>query len=190
MNCILYYSNFCQHSKTMIQKLSQSPLKKDIHFICIDKRSTKNGKTYILLENGQELILPNTISRVPALLSLSNYSVLFGEDIYNTFKPREELMVREATHDNMEPMAFSLGGLNNFGIFSDQFSFFDMDSNDLSAKGDGGKRQMHNYIEAHDLKETIYTPDETAPLPENTKLSNEMTVEKIQKLRENDLKHV
>jgi len=175
----------------MIQNLAQTPLKKDIHFVCIDKRTVKNGKNYIVLENGQELILPNTVTKVPALLLLSNYSVVFGEDIYSYFKPKQEVIMREATKDNMEPMAFSLSGLNNFGIFSDQFSFCDMDPTDLAANGDGGKRQMHNYIEAHDLKETIYTPADERNLPvENTKLSNEMTVERIQQMRENDLKHV
>lgn len=188
MNCILYYSNFCDHSKQMIQSLGKSPLKKDIHFVNIDKRTTKNCKNYIVLENGQELLLPTTVSKVPALLLLSNYSVLFGEDIYSYFKPKQDVLVRQATQEHMEPMAFSLGGLNNFGIISDQFSFFDMDSNDLSAKGEGGKRQMHNYINANDLKETIYTPEDAPAAIENTKLTNEMTVERIQQLRENELK--
>jgi len=192
MNCIIYYSNFCSHSKSLLQQLAQSQLKKDIHFVCIDKRTVKSNKTYVLLENGQELLLPPTVTKVPALLLLSNYTVVFGEDIYKHLKPKEEVLVKTATQDNMEPLAFSLGGLNNFGIFSDQYSFFDMDHQELAAKGEGGRRQMHNYIEARDMNESIYTPQDAgaAPAVENTKLTNEMTIEKIQQLRENDLKNV
>lgn len=193
MSCILYYSNFCQHSKLMLQKLAQSPLKKDIHFVCIDKRAIKNNKTYLILENGQDLILPSNITRVPALLLLSNYSAVFGEEIYEYFKPKEEVHVREATQNNMEPLAFSMNGLNNYGIFSDQFSFFDMDASELAAKGEGGMRQLHNYIPLNDMtQQAIYTPEDGGNQSkiENTKLKNEMTVERIQQLRENDLKNV
>ena len=58
MSSILYYSNFCDHSKKIIQVLSKSKINKDIHFICIDKRISENNETYIILENGQKIILP------------------------------------------------------------------------------------------------------------------------------------
>jgi hypothetical protein len=46
----------------------------------------------------------------------------------------------------MEPMAFSFGsGLGD--IVSDQYSFLDQDSEELEAKGNGGMRQMHNYVD-------------------------------------------
>jgi hypothetical protein len=44
----------------------------------------------------------------------------------------------------MEPMAFSLGGGN---IVSDQYSFLDQEPEELEAKGNGGMRQMHNYVD-------------------------------------------
>ena len=48
----------------------------------------------------------------------------------------------------MEPMAFSLGGGGSFGdIVSDQYSFLDQAPEDLEAKGNGGMRQMHNYVD-------------------------------------------
>ena len=48
----------------------------------------------------------------------------------------------------MEPMAFSLGNGGNFGdIVSDQYSFLDQDANELKADGNGGMRQMHNYVD-------------------------------------------
>ena len=86
MSSILYYSNFCQHSKSLIQNVGRSPeISKDVHFICIDKRMKKeDGKTYIILENGQQIVMPDNISKVPALLLLNdNYRVVYGEEIAN-----------------------------------------------------------------------------------------------------------
>jgi uncharacterized protein YukJ len=148
MSCILYYSKYCEISKNYLQLLSKSNVQKDIHFICIDKRVKEaNNKTYIILDNGQKIILPENITRVPALLLLTEgYKVLYGESILGHLKPREEIQVRQATQNNMEPMAFSFGGGFN-DIVSDQFSFLDQQPEDLEAKGNGGMRQMHNYVD-------------------------------------------
>jgi hypothetical protein len=147
MSCILYYSKYCDVCKKYLQLLSKTNTQ-DIHFICIDKRvKDSNNKTYIILENGQKIILPENISKVPALLLLNQgYQVLYGEQILNHLKPRQHEEVRVATQNNMEPMAFSLGG--GFGsIVSDQYSFLDQDPDDMKADGNGGMRQMHNYVD-------------------------------------------
>ena len=45
-------------------------------------------------------------------------------------------------------MAFSLGGGGGFGdVVSDQYSFLDQNEEDLKATGNGGMRQMHNYVD-------------------------------------------
>jgi hypothetical protein len=150
MSCILYYSKYCEVSKKYLQILSKSNIQKDIHFICIDKRVKEaNNKTFIILENGQKIILPENVTRVPALLLLTKgYQVLYGEQILEHLKPRQEVEMRQATQNNMEPMAFSLGGGGGFGdIVSDQYSFLDQAPEDLEAKGNGGMRQMHNYVD-------------------------------------------
>jgi len=128
--------------------LSKSNVQKDIHFICIDKRvKDSNNKTYIVLENEQKIILPENVTRVPALLLLNQgYQVLYGEQILQHLKPKQEVEVRQATQNNMEPMAFSLGG-GFSNITSDQYSFLDQAPEDLEAKGNGGMRQMHNYVD-------------------------------------------
>ena len=147
MSCILYYSKYCEVSKKYLQLLSKSNAQKDIHFICIDKRVKEDNKTYIILENGQKIILPENITRVPALLLLDKgYKVLYGEQILEHLKPRQEVEVRKATQNNMEPMAFSFGG-GFSDIVSDQYSFLDQGPEDLEAKGNGGMRQMHNYVD-------------------------------------------
>jgi hypothetical protein len=146
MSCILYYSKYCDICNKYLQVLSKMRSSSDIHFICIDKRvKGEDGKTFIILENGQKIILPENISRVPALLLLTKgYQVLYGEQILEYLKPQQQVEVRQATQNNMEPMAFSLGGGS---IVSDQYSFLDQAPEDLEAKGNGGMRQMHNYVD-------------------------------------------
>ena len=150
MSCILYYSKYCEVSKKYLQILSKAEYQTDIHFICIDKRiKDANNKTYIILENQQRIILPDNVTKVPALLLLNKgYNVLYGEQILQYLKPRQQETVRQATQNNMEPLAFSLGGGGGFGdIVSDKYSFLDQDSSELSAEGNGGLRQMQNYVD-------------------------------------------
>ena len=84
MSKILYYSNFCENCKKLLQNLAKSQEKKDMHFICIDSRIQKNNKTYIVLQNGQEILLPPQVNRVPALLFLNQkeQNIIFGEEIH------------------------------------------------------------------------------------------------------------
>jgi hypothetical protein len=186
MSSILYYSNFCEHSKKLLQSLSKTQVSKEIHFICIDKRERdKSGKINIVLENGQKIVMPENVTKVPALLLLSQgYQVLYGDNIYNYMKPKQEVVTRQATNNNMEPMAFSLGG-GGFGIVSDNYSFLDMDSEELNTKGNGGMRQMHNYVPLNH-SDVITTPKDDFDYKQD-KLSGDLTIEKLQQQREQEL---
>jgi len=187
MSSILYYSNFCEHSIKLIQTITKANISKDIHFICIDKRTKDaNNKIYIILENGQKIIMPENVSRVPALLLLNqNYQVLYGESIVQHLKPKQEAMVKKATQNNLEPMAFGFGG--SFGnVTSDQYSFLDMDSDSLSAKGNGGVRQMHNYVDLN-YSDNISTPQDEQDYKSASKISGDLTVEQLLQQREQDL---
>lgn len=188
MSSIVYYSNFCEHSKKLIQYFSKSNITKDIHFICIDKRSKgPDGKIYITLENEQKIIMPNSVEKVPALLLLNNnYQVLYGDNIYNHFKPTQEIITRAATNNNIEPMAFSLGGGS---ISSDQYSFLDMKSEELNTQGTGGLRQMHNYVPLNHM-DTITTPEDDHNYKQQDKIPQEMTIEKLQKMREQEMSNL
>jgi len=190
MSSILYYSNYCEHSKKLLQNLSKTNLSKDIHFICVDKRvKDANNKIHIILENGQKIIMPENVNRVPALLLLNQgYEVLYGESILNYFKPKQQEMVKQATFNNMEPMAFSLGG-GGYGIVSDQFSFLDMEPEALEAKGNGGIRQMHNYVDLN-YNDKIATPSDDTDYKGSNKISQEVTIEKLQQQRDSDLQKV
>jgi hypothetical protein len=186
MSSILYYSNFCDHSKKLLQTVSKTQVSKDIHFICIDKRERdQNGKVNIILENGQKIIMPENVTKVPALLLISDgFKVLYGDNIYSHLKPKHETATRQATNNNMEPMSFSLGGNGGFGIMSDQYSFLDQDSDALNTKGDGGLRQMHNYVTlAH--SDIITTPTDDHKYNQD-KVPESMTIEKLQQMREQE----
>lgn len=189
MSCILYYSNFCQHSKNLLQSFGKTAESKDVHFICIDKRSKdpNTGKMNIILENGQKIVLPETVTKVPALLLLNdNYRVVYGESIQKYFKPKQEMSIKQATFNNLEPMAFSLGG-GSCGIMSDHYSFLDMDHEELSAKGTGGVRQMHNYVDLQYM-DAINTPEDDINYKQSNKIPESLTVEQLQQQREMDLK--
>lgn len=193
MSSILYYSNLCDHSKKLLQTLAKSPSSKEIHFICIDKRVKEaNGKIFIILENGQKIIMPENVTRVPALLLLNdNYKVLYGESILQQLKPRVEAAVKVATQNHMEPSAFSFstGGAGGGGGFvaSDQYSFLDMDADALKASGNGGTRQMHNYVDLN-YSDQISTPVDEAEYKKASKMPEGMTIEQLQQQRDLDLK--
>ena len=184
MSGILYYSNFCEHSKKLLQSLSKTQANKEFHFICIDKRvKEKDGKTYIVLENGQKIVMPENVQKVPALLLLTqNYKVLYGDHIYEYMKPKQEVAVKQATNNNMEPMAFSFSG--GSAVVSDNYSFLDMNTEDLNAKGNGGLRQMHNYVSLSQNEE-IPTPKDDFDY-KNSKISGDLTIEKLQQQREQE----
>ena len=188
MSCILYYSNFCDHSKKLLQGLSKTSVSKDVHFICIDKRmkDPSTGKIYIVLENGQKIVMPDTVTRVPALLQLNNgYNVIFGEAINQFFKPKQEMVTMQATMNNYEPMAFSLGGGGYGGIVSDNYSFLDTAPEEMTAVGNGGVRQMHNYVDLNYV-DKISTPQDETDYKTSNKVSKDLTLEQLQQQRENE----
>ena len=185
MSSILYYSNFCEPSKKILQTISKTQMSKDIHFICIDNRvKDATGKIFIVLQNGQKIIMPENVTKVPALLLLNqNYKVIYGDDIYKHFKPTQQAQVKQATQNNMEPTAFSFGG---GCVTSDQYSFLDMDSEALKATGNGGMRQMHNYVDLN-FSDQISTPVDEAEYKKTSKMPEDMTVEKLQQQREQEI---
>ena len=187
MSAILYYSNYCTNCQQLLQGIAKWPaIKADLHFINIDKRVKKaNGVTYILLENGQELLLPPTINKVPALLLLNKgHQVLFGSDINKHLEPKQVQQATEAVQGNGEPLAFSLSG-GGYGVASDNYSFLDQDATALTAKGDGGLRQQHhyatiNYASNIETPPDSYTPDKIGAV----------TLEQLQQKRMSEVRTV
>jgi hypothetical protein len=117
----------------------------------------------VILENNQELLLPNTINAVPALMLINNnYKVLFGNEILDHLKPVEENINQVATNFNGEPNAFSMN-TGFTGVVSDNYSFLDQNSDELSAKGDGGLRQLYSYATINHNDKIETPPDDYMP---------------------------
>ena len=160
-NNILYYSNYCDNCKKLLQILSRTQIQDELHFLCIDKRVTMpDGSTQLIIKNGQQVLLPPTITKVPALMLVNNgFHVLFGDQIYQHLQPKEKTAQNSATMNQGEPDAFSFNSFSPSGITSDQYSFLDMNADELLAKGQGGLRQMHNYVNFNeDTMMSIDTP--------------------------------
>jgi hypothetical protein len=130
------------------------------------------------------------------LLLTKGYSVLYGEQILEYLKPNQEVEVRKATQNNMEPMAYSLGGGD---IVSDQYSFLDQSPEDLEAKGNGGTRQMHNYVDLntafsaelpthHDTTTTIRGVSKIGEDASNQLMENKL--KQMQEERDSDLRQI
>lgn len=195
MSSVLYYSNFCEPSKKLLQTISKTQAGSNIHFICIDNRvKDQSGKIFIQLQNGQRIIMPENITRVPALMLLNqNYKVVYGDDIYNHIRPMVQNQVKQATNNNMVPQAAqdgfdSFGGFGGNGIASDNFSFLDQNDDELGVKGNGGLRQMHNYVSINDAGNFSFEIPKDNQAKGASKLKEgELSVEALQRQRDQDL---
>ena len=154
---VLYYSNLCKHSQTLLGILSKSNIHNKFYYVCIYKRVTEGNNVNIILENGSKILLPNIIKNVPSLL-LPNHGnrVLTGGEIL-TYIELNNTQSQSTGIDEPSPFALATNVSDN--ISSDKFSFLDMTDDDLTAKGGGGTRQMYNYVRL-DMNPLIATPNE------------------------------
>lgn len=161
MSEILYYSRYCKYSRQLLYVLSKSTFQNQIHFVCIDKRIKKNNSTYIMLENGDTVLLPPNVQRVPALLLINRgYEVLYGNDILDHYKPSNNHLENQGEN---EPQAFSLSGYGcGLGdVVSDSFSFLDTPAEEMMAKGNGGLKMLNTMNQTTiDSNYRIETPPE------------------------------
>jgi len=186
---ILYYSNYCKHCSKLIQLLAKNNLTDKINCLCIDKRKRdpKTGQTVILLDNGKQAILPPNVHSVPALLMIKQqYRVIVGDEITSYLEPLIKSNTNAAVGYAGEPSGYSMmptsGGVN---IVSEQYTFYNAEPEELSAKGTGKHRQMFNYVSVNDNLPSIETP------PDNyrpDKISTQgITLDVIQKKRNEDV---
>ena len=189
MSSIIYYSTHCDKSKAVLTALSKSQVSNEIHFLCIDKRvKSATGAWHILTETGEKVLLPPQVNRVPALLLLNKgHQVLYGDQILQHFQPKNVALNDQATGFNGEPNAFALGRESmgsGFGVASDNYSFLDQSADELSAKGNGGMRQLYNYATI-DLVDKIETPPDTYS-PDKV---GSVSLEQLQQKRQSDIQN-
>ena len=189
MSSIIYYSNSCDRCKAVLTALSKSQVSNDIHFLCIDRRvKSSTGAVHILTESGEKVLLPPQVNRVPALLLLNKgHLVLYGDQILQHFQPKNVALNDNATGFNGEPNAFALGRESmgsGFGVASDNYSFLDQSADELSAKGNGGMRQLYNYATI-DLVDKIETPPDTYS-PDKV---GSVSMEQLQQKRQSEIQN-
>jgi len=186
---ILYYSNYCPHSKKILKFITTTGLIDKVNAICIDKRiiNPNTGQIQIVLEDGKKLLLPPNVHGVPALLIISKkYSAIFGDEIIQYFEPYVKNKQLDATGVIGEPIGITLGqSMGN--ILSEQYTFYDMTPEELSAKGSGGNRQIGAYVSAIHDNYSIQTPvDNYRP----DKVGESVSIESLEQARNKEVSQV
>ena len=113
--------------------------------------------------------------------------MLYGEQILQHFQPKNVALNDQATGFNGEPNAFSLGreSMGGFGVASDNYSFLDQSADELSAKGNGGMRQLYNYATIDTVDKIDTPPDNYSP----DKVGS-VSLEQLQQKRQSELQGV
>ena len=113
----LYYSNFCPHSKNILEFIRKNNIIDKLDFFCVDNRyqDPNTGVIYILSEDKKnKILLPSNIKEVPTLLLVRDkYNIILGNEIINYFKPNINTVFNEIN----EPVPSTLN--SNPGNFSD-----------------------------------------------------------------------
>jgi len=155
----LYYSNYCPHSRRVLEFIKQNNLINSLDFFCLDNRvrDKKTGIIYIINENHKRRdALPPNVQEVPALLLVrDNYRAILGKAIIDYYSPKDNPL---ATLKQDEPAPISLG-----------------DSMAFSSFGDATISDTLGYIE---------TPPDDG---KSNKIGEEITVEMLQRKRDADL---
>ena len=182
---ILYYSNFCRHSKEILQYLAKNNLTHKVNFICLDNRNYNptTNQTTILLDDGKKTTLPPNIDRVPALFLVSDkYRAIFGSQILSHFggdKTNPQII-------NDEPVGVSLDFTSSrSNIVSEQYTSYGLVPEELSSKGISSNRPvMPHYVSVNsDL--TIRSPPDTY---KSDKISEkDFSMEDIQQRRNQEI---
>ena len=70
---IVFFSNFCDYSKEVIQKINNTPLKDQITLVCVDDKNIQ---------------LPDFIQAVPTVFLINEKKILIDDDIETWFNSK------------------------------------------------------------------------------------------------------
>jgi len=160
---VLYYSNNCKFCQKLLAHLAKIGVLEKYNFICIDRRSIdpNTRQVSITLDRGVKASLPPNVSRVPTLLLVNQkFTAVIGDDIYTYVNANVKQDPNNlAVQNGGEPIGYILspssGGVN---IISETYTMYNAPPEELSAKGTGGTRQMHNYVPVNRDPAAIQTP--------------------------------
>lgn len=114
---ILFYSNFCTHSKKLLEDITKSKIKDSLLFICIDDKNIQ---------------LPNFIRVVPTIYLVKNKSILTDTKIsewlqLNSKSSEDDILA----FNNSKGMSSNFSFLNDGdeNLFSSRYTFINSDSN-------------------------------------------------------------
>ena len=128
--------------------------------------------------------MPPNVQNVPTLLlPRQGYRVILGEDIIDYFHidANKETKLKKNLLESQEPIGSCLmksnGGVT---ILSESYTNYNLTPEELSAKGIGGRRPMHNYVSANEEIISINTPADTY---QPDKIGKDVTVNNLQQRR-------
>tara|TARA_Y100000389_G_scaffold86536_1_gene83213 strand:- start:737 stop:1405 length:669 start_codon:yes stop_codon:yes gene_type:complete len=140
---LLFYSNYCQHCKQIVNEINKTPLRTSIRYVCIDTQAVRAK-------------LPEYISSVPALVVGETNQIYIGNQILgwlqmvplikksnnNPQKAPASVQNIPTKKENSGPGEPNAWHTNEMNAFSDMYSFIDADT---SAEGNGGLTMVHNF---------------------------------------------
>jgi hypothetical protein len=160
MRYVLFYSNRCDHSRSVLTKLTRLPVAEETSFVCIDSRVSRGNIVYAVLSDGREVPLPAALQAVPALLLLEKGNVLLAGEAVAAHITREYGVGDHV--GGQDPTAFSF---NEMAGLSDSYAYLDVSAEEMLAQGGGGERIMHSFshIAGGDSITTPVQVDDSAP---------------------------
>lgn len=168
---ILFYSEFCQHCRMLIETIKRHDSKNIVKMVCIEGLK-KIGKS-----------IPSQIHSVPALLIMQTEtkSILFGKQVFDyllapgsgrllsvqsTSNSINSNSINEPINNSSEPMAFVLGGGS-----SDMFSIIE-DVGSVNDKIDIRSDRNYNWVSLEEITTANTTTE--SPLQEETRKKQEL----------------
>lgn len=134
---IVFYSNFCDYSKSVVEKISKTPINQNIMYVCVDD------------ENIQ---LPNFITAVPTVYLVEKKRIVVDEDILSWIdeqinennKPKE-LKAYYGENDSGFGACFSnLDNSESKPFISSSFTFIGDEQSITTPSEDGSMNSNNN----------------------------------------------